>query len=557
MIPTVAKVKKVTEEEKHHQEHLQEQELCKLRREYIILEQERARSQYTGWTKMAKATKVVNIFKNEYENILNDLAVATAPAKQKRDVRRFDHLTHLLEQYDFYSERVNTEKTYMVEVEGQIKKVAKDVHVLRKQQITDRQYEDRVHAARNTLETLENKLEVQTTKFNQIVAKNRELREDIDHCLWDRRNFMRVWKRLIDKLNTGKHIMLDLIEQASIAYDQREEWCNKLQLLRITGHKDLLMNIDQMRRYNQRVDNAIKLQEFFNTKGQKRVMRDLELKEKLKRAELKKKLEEKLKHYETMMEDIMMFCSESEVEVIARRYYKREAENFMRFQFVIDLISQMEEVNDQLGYLCLHIDEQRALQAARAEQQRFRLESLEEDLGNAQGVTHEAEKTLEEHNAKLDEMMQGIHHLFKLCRCDMDPLLQLLGDNSTIRSYNVLLYLQMLEKTIHSCLVRAGFRDKTLAEKKPPHKEMILSDEPISTKIYSIEKIVPAHPCALCVEHEMVSDVFDCAQRAWSKREAKHRLQQRLEMPDGLVRVHKISKCQLPQARHILQQRYE
>jgi hypothetical protein len=72
---------------------------------------------------MAKATKVVNIFKNEYENILNDLAVATAPAKQKRDVRRFDHLTHLLEQYDFYSERVNTEKTYMVEVEGQIKKV--------------------------------------------------------------------------------------------------------------------------------------------------------------------------------------------------------------------------------------------------------------------------------------------------------------------------------------------------------------------------------------------------------------------------------------------------
>jgi uncharacterized protein YnzC (UPF0291/DUF896 family) len=36
MIPTVAKVKKVTEEEKHHQEHLQEQELCKLRREVRV-----------------------------------------------------------------------------------------------------------------------------------------------------------------------------------------------------------------------------------------------------------------------------------------------------------------------------------------------------------------------------------------------------------------------------------------------------------------------------------------------------------------------------------------
>lgn len=36
--------------------------------------------------------------------------------------------------------------------------------------------------------------------------------------------------------------MIDLIEQSTIAYDQREEWCSKLQALRIRGHSDLILH---------------------------------------------------------------------------------------------------------------------------------------------------------------------------------------------------------------------------------------------------------------------------------------------------------------------------
>lgn len=34
--------------------------------------------------------------------------------------------------------------------------------------------------------------------------------------------------------------MIDLIEQATIAYDQREEWCQKLQALRNRARSDLV-----------------------------------------------------------------------------------------------------------------------------------------------------------------------------------------------------------------------------------------------------------------------------------------------------------------------------
>lgn len=36
--------------------------------------------------------------------------------------------------------------------------------------------------------------------------------------------------------------MLDLIEQATIAYDQREEWCSKLQALRVRAHNDYVLH---------------------------------------------------------------------------------------------------------------------------------------------------------------------------------------------------------------------------------------------------------------------------------------------------------------------------
>jgi hypothetical protein len=41
-------------------------------------------------------------------------------------------------------------------------------------------------------------------------------------------------------LNTGKKFMLDLVEQATLAYDQREEWCSKLQALKIRAHNDVI-----------------------------------------------------------------------------------------------------------------------------------------------------------------------------------------------------------------------------------------------------------------------------------------------------------------------------
>lgn len=60
-----------------------------------------------------------------------------------------------------------------------------------------------------------------TVKFNRLLASNHRLRDEIDHLLKERTFFNQVYQDLTDRLNSGKKIMMDLIEQSTLAYDQR------------------------------------------------------------------------------------------------------------------------------------------------------------------------------------------------------------------------------------------------------------------------------------------------------------------------------------------------
>lgn len=44
--------------------------------------------------------------------------------------------------------------------------------------------------------------------------------------------FNLIWKNQIKRLMDGKAQILELVEQAITTYDQREEWCNKLEALK-------------------------------------------------------------------------------------------------------------------------------------------------------------------------------------------------------------------------------------------------------------------------------------------------------------------------------------
>lgn len=58
-------------------------------------------------------------------------------------------------------------------------------------------------------------------KFNKLISDNQKLRQEIDHLLIERGQFNQSFQQLVGKLNSGKKVLMDLIEQSTMAYDKR------------------------------------------------------------------------------------------------------------------------------------------------------------------------------------------------------------------------------------------------------------------------------------------------------------------------------------------------
>ena len=58
-------------------------------------------------------------------------------------------------------------------------------------------------------------------KFDKNLMQNTLLKEEINTALKQRSRFNEVYQNLVQRLETGKQVMLNLIEQATLAFDQR------------------------------------------------------------------------------------------------------------------------------------------------------------------------------------------------------------------------------------------------------------------------------------------------------------------------------------------------
>lgn len=180
-----------------------------------------------------------------------------------------------------------------------------------------------------------------TVKFNKQLAHNAALREEIDHLLKERAQFNVLYEALVSRLNQGKKIMIDLIEQATHAYDQREESQTKLSVLKERGRQDLIAQSAEMRELQRRFDHDTKLQEFLAVKGQHRVLVDLEAKEALKKQQQREATERLIQQYQAILEQIKEFSGESDIDRLSAQFMKQEEENFALFNYVNELNNEV------------------------------------------------------------------------------------------------------------------------------------------------------------------------------------------------------------------------
>ncbi|XP_069670366.1 coiled-coil domain-containing protein 63 isoform X2 [Periplaneta americana] len=474
-------------------DQLAEAELARLKRQYRIMEGDRGSYAQESNIVLKRQRKIIKILEAEKQELLTNLTVAKSCQNETKDSRVAAELERLQDVIDKSTDDIKSEKLQLSELKWQIKKVERELVELKKHDISDRRVLQRELKTRRNISNLENRLGVTTEKFNMMVATNGKLREEINHLLKERTYFNKLYQQLVGRFNAGKKMMVDLVEQATLAYDQREEAQNKLRALKDRGKQDLLQQSQEMRELQRRLDHDIKLQDFLGVKGQQRIMADLEAKEAQKRKKKREAAEHLIATYEDILSQIKEFTGECEIDRLTAQFVKQEEENFAIFNYVNELNNEVELLQDQVCELRKKIDDQRDVNNRRALEEQETLARLAYTLAEKRKSADTVANKLEECEALLKKLLDGINRIFHLVRCDNAPILSLLGDNAQVTSYNVMLYLGIIGRRTNDLMSVVYYMEHM--DDKP--SSLIQEEELTKPHLVRIEEMVPTNPCPL------------------------------------------------------------
>ncbi|XP_055696619.1 coiled-coil domain-containing protein 63 [Lutzomyia longipalpis] len=450
-------------------DQMAEAELQRLQRQKRVMENERVTFNEERMKKSRQQKKIIEILRREQEQLQEELNSILMGPHAKRESELEQEMKRLEAEIENNTQLLDTEKGNLWELDGHIRKLQKEIDRLRSNQITDQRYNEKICKMQKDVVKLENRLEVAHKRAGAVMAENAELRQMIDHMLQERALFNDVWAKMVTQLNQGKKHMMELIDQSTAAYDQRDELCNKLQLLKDRSQADKMAHIQEMRELQRKLDHDAKLHQFLGIKGQHRVNTELDMREANKKRQLQEQLENQLEEYNTILNRIRAFSTEEDIDKLASQFVKQEEENFALFNYVNELSHEVETLNESVQRLQDSIEEQRGLNESKKKSQMDTIESLEKELELQTEKADRANEIKVTCDDKLNELLTGVEKIFRLIRCDDAPVLNLLGIHKKVTINNVQLFLGIIEKKTNQMIA-------TITYVEPPSKILAKKD---------------------------------------------------------------------------------
>ncbi|XP_053696565.1 coiled-coil domain-containing protein 63 [Sabethes cyaneus] len=447
--------------EQYEMEQLAEAETQRLQKLLRTLENERASFLDAKNKALRKYRANVRLLEKEKQQLQLQLDCEENGVHSKRETELESVLETSYEKQKQVNQALKAKKEALRELEGHIKKIHREIAEIRKNELTDVRYNETIAKAQHSVKKLENRLDVVNKKAGVAMAENSQLRQTIDHMLTERATFNIMWDKLVNKLNEGKRYMMELIDQASSAYDTREELCTKLQILKDKGQSEKMTHVQEMRELQRKLDHDAKLQEFLGIKGQCRSNAELEEREEQKRQKMLENLEKQYAEYEQIMTRIMSFSGEDDIDRLVAKFIKKEEENFALFNYVNELSHEVETLTESVQVLQDKITEQIAINESKEHSQDDNIDALRQEELDSKEAADAALEIKQVWAVKLDELLRTAERIYKLLHCDEAPILNLLNTERQVTLNNAKLFLGIIERRVANMISNVNYVEPT------------------------------------------------------------------------------------------------
>uniref|UniRef100_A0A8D0L6R9 ODAD1 central coiled coil region domain-containing protein n=1 Tax=Sphenodon punctatus TaxID=8508 RepID=A0A8D0L6R9_SPHPU len=157
----------------------------------------------------------------EREELLCSINVAESRASQQQERDRAGNLRTMLGHRDEVEQQVATERRRVAQLDQEIRKWDHRMAEQSKQLSSAEKLHRQNAQVQRRIRTLENQLDRASSWFNTHLAKNSQLRKELEILRVERAHFELLYRRLGKELQEARKAIGAIINASSLAYDSR------------------------------------------------------------------------------------------------------------------------------------------------------------------------------------------------------------------------------------------------------------------------------------------------------------------------------------------------
>jgi len=439
------------------EETLLQQELSRLQRQYRIMENERKQKCLNARLTMETQQDALKQLDSEMQDIQVVMRRASSKKNRDQDRENFGDLRQYMDGQDEYSRLITSEVEEIQSIDRQISEIEEKINAQHRNMGGVHASHQRHVTTQHTIRVFENRLNKTTREFNDCLAQNAKLREQIQHLRSQRAVFDSIHKRLYKDLTSKKREQMELIEQTTMAFDQRDEAEQKMSALKDRNQKDLAQYNMEYKELMRQLDHDETLKKFLLDKAQERwELAEAVSNERKKSFELKaeRQAEKVLKEYLNAFKDIRKITGETQNTKLVERFIEMEDQNFTMYNYMNEISNQLECENDKIRMLenqtlIYKADSEQVLDEKKSER------NILQDRLKQQSVTcSKLNESLKRQGDLLFNLKMGVKKIFSNCGCSTATIDNKLGNQNDVNDQNIMEYLATIEEMANDMLRR-------------------------------------------------------------------------------------------------------
>lgn len=437
-----------TEEEEIGEEATQAMELAKLHRQLRVMEGDRrAYAEESNNILRKKMAEKETLF-SENDEIRTVLRLAQSEKNDNIDLDDTRRLMELIDSLDLYNNQAEEEVKRIAQLDSEVAKLEEEITKQRRTEgATTEEMSER--GIQKKIRVKENRLDKAMVKFNQQLAVNAYLRQEIDHLRQERAVFDGLFKKLTKELSDIKSQMDEVISEAARAYEERDEAQTKMIALKERSEKDMAQHEVEMKDLQRIINHDNKLKQFLVFKAHDRADFKEEEEAKKNRNARDKDTDaerEQISEYEEAFNRITEATGKEDIGVIVNDFIDQEDENFALFNYVNEMNEEVEGLHEEIRLTKVDMEKFEAEDIRMMESNKFILADIEARKVRTIEETESAQRNIAVINGVLEQLRSGVKSLFDSISCDPSTINSMLGSENAVTDKNILNYMGIVEQ---------------------------------------------------------------------------------------------------------------